>query len=163
MKITEFRSIVQKAERSPLETIAGELYKSIPKAKKEELDEAIQQILNGETPAAKKPADPVSFPKLSEEIKTFLSHVDAGYYNEPNRIVPKQKRSKWRFEVMRFINELETFSGDEAASLYLELYNRLAYGCGYYIFSSDDPFRSIGSRQGDFYPRLVAKYFSNGF
>ena len=60
MKITEFRAVVQKAERSQLETIAGELYKSIPTAKKEELDDAIQQILNGETPVAKKSADPVS-------------------------------------------------------------------------------------------------------
>lgn len=163
MKINEFRTMAQKAERAKLETIAGELYKRIPKGQKEELDEAILQILKGETPSAKKPAASVPFPELSAEIKTFLSYVDAGYYNQPNRIVPKQKRSKWRFEVMRFIKALDAVPGDEAASLYLELYKRLAYGCGYYIFPSEDPFRAIGIRQGDFYPRLAAKYFSDGF
>lgn len=163
MKINEFRVLLQKAGRSQLETIAGELYKKMPKAQKEELDEAIQQILNGETPAAKKPAVSVSIPELSAEIQTFVSHVDAGYYNAPNRIVPKQKRSKWRFEVMRFVKALDAVPGDEAAFLYLLLYDRLAYGCGYYIFPSEDPFRAIGTRQAEFYSKLVIKYFSNGF
>ena len=163
MKINEFRALIQKAERAQLEIIAGELYKRISKAQKEELDKAIQQIISGETPSAKKPAGSIPFPELSEEIKTFLAHVDAGYYYEPNRIVPKQKRSKWRFEVMRFLKALDAVPGDEAASLYLKLYKRLAYGCGYYIFPSEDPFRAIGIRQGDFYPRLAEKYFSNGF
>ena len=64
---------------------------------------------------------------------------------------------------MRFLKALDAVPGDAAASLYLELYKRLAYSCGYYIFPSEDPFRAIGTRQGEFYPRLTAKYFSNGF
>ena len=121
--------------------------------------------MSEETPAspAKKPAAAIPFDELAAEIKTFLAHVDAGYYFAPNRVVPKQKRSKWRFEMMRFLKGLEAHASEEAADLYLELYKRLAYGCGIYIFPSEDPFRAIGTRQAEFYPKLAIKYFSNGF
>ena len=168
MKIQEFREKIKMADHVKLEKIASEIYKRLPKASKEEMDSAIEQILCGETPEKTIKPVSVSFETLEKEILTFLSHVDANYYFEPNRVIPAAKRSKWRFEVMRFIKELEKVQADsghaeDAARLYLEIYNRLAYGCGYYIFRSDDPFRSIGIRQGEFYPRLAVKYFSTGF
>lgn len=69
MKINEFRVLLQKAGRSQLETIAGELYKKMSKAQKEELDEAIQQILNGETPAAKSRQFRSLFPNYPRRFK----------------------------------------------------------------------------------------------
>ena len=54
-------------------------------------------------------------------------------------------------------------NGAESAQLLRELYKRLAYGCGYYIFPSDDPFQSVGIRQPDFYDMLIRRTFAAGF
>lgn len=105
---------------------------------------------------------------MKKQINVFLEYVDNGYYYEPNRIVPKAKRSKWRFEVKNFIkmiNEIpvDSENGAESARLLRELYKRLAHGCGYYIFPSEDPFQSIGIRQPDFYDMLIRRTFATGF
>ena len=34
----------------------------------------------------------------------------------------------------------------------------LAYGCGIYIFSSDDPFASVGISQVDLYQQYVSRH-----
>ena len=168
MKIQEFRDRIQSTNRTVLEKIAADLYRRIPKKiKEEELDEAIEAMIKGEA-APKVKNTSLPFDQLEAEIRLFLSHVDANYYWEPNRVVPKAQRSKWRFTVMRFLKQLDAIpadneNADAAARLYLEIYNRLAYGCGYYIFPTEDPFRAIGRRQGDFYPVMAARYFSTGF
>lgn len=170
MKIQEFRDRLKTADRTALEKIAAELYRRIPKKTKEdELDERIDAIIKGEdAPKAPSKTPSVPFDELERDIGTFLSHVDSNYYWEPNRVVPKAQRSKWRFTVMRFLKQLDAIAVDDenaeaAARLYLEIYGRLTYGCGYYIFPTEDPFRAIGRRQGDFYPIMVARYFSTGF
>ena len=170
MKIQEFRDKMKSADRAALEKIAADLYRRLPKAlKEEELDQNIELILKGaDTTKTSRKDESITFDKLEKEIHTFLSHVDANYYWEPNRNVPKTQRSKWRFEVMRFLKQLDTIpSSDDhaeaAAKLYLEIYNRLAYGCGYYIFPTEDPFAAIRRRQSDFYSTMVTRYFSTGF
>ena len=169
MKIQEFRDKMKSADRAVLEKIAADLYRRLPKAlKEEELDTFIDQLLAGDVPPKAAKSGQIPFEQLEKEIQTFLSHVDANYYWEPNRVVPKAQRSKWRFEVMRFLKQLDAIPSDDAhaqsaAKLYLEIYNRLAYGCGNYIFPSEDPFASIRRRQGDYYPVMVARYFSTGF
>ena len=167
MKIQEFRDMAAKADRKTLEKMAAEMYKRFSKKQKEEgLDEALAAILKGETPA--KPSNAVSFDELQCQIQAFLSNADAGNYFEPNRVIPTKERSKWRFAVMRFLKQLEAVPADSenaeaAAKLYLEIYDRLCYGCGVYIFPSEDPFRSIGKCQCDFYPVLAEKTFATGF
>ena len=171
MKIQEFRDKMKSADHTALEKIAADLYRRIPKSTKEDgLDEAIEQMLKGE--AAPKPVsrknERIPFDQLKNEITVFLSHVDANYYWEPNRVVPKAQRSKWRFTVMRFLKQLDMIpandeNAEEAAHLYLEIYKRLAYGCGIYIFPTEDPFAAIQRKQSDFYPIMAARYFANGF
>ena len=170
MKIQEFRDRIKAADRTALEKIAADLYRRIPKKTKEdELDETIEAIIKGgDVPKVTSKNVAIPFPDLERDIRTFLSHVDANYYWEPNRVVPKAQRSKWRFTVMRFLKQLDAIPAEDenaeaAAHLYLEIYNRLTYGCGYYIFPTEDPFRAIGRRQGNFYSIMVAKYFSTGF
>jgi hypothetical protein len=169
MKIQEFRDKMKSADRAALEKIAADLYRRLPKAlKEEELDQNIELILKGSDAPKPSPKGAIPFDKLEKEIRTFLSNVDAKYYFEPNRVVPKAQRSKWRFEVMRFLKQLDSIPSDDAhaetaAKLYLEIYNRLAFGCGYYIFPSEDPFASILRNQSEFYSTMVARYFSTGF
>lgn len=169
MKIQEFRDKLKGADRAALEKIAAELYRKVPKAvKDQELDAAIDQLLRGETPVRRASASELPFPELKKQIDTFLERVDSGYYIGPNRVVPAAQRSKWRFEVMRFLKQLDRIPADdpnaaEAAELYLHIYQHLAYGCGICILPSEDPFRSINSRQGDLYPRLARRTFDAGF
>ena len=169
MKIQEFRDIIKRCNREDEEKIASEMYKLLPKNKKEEADPLIEDIISGRTSHKKKKANvKLDFDSLKEEINVFLDHVDNDLYLKPNRIVPKNKRSKWRFEVKNFIkliNEIpaDGENGEESTRLLRELYKRLAHGCGFYIFPSDDPFQSIGIRQPDFYEMLVKRTFATGF
>ena len=169
MKIQEFRDIIKRCNRENVEKIASEIYKLLPKNKKEEADQLIEDIISGRTLNKKQKAnEKLDFDSLKEEINVFLENVDNELYLKPNRIVPKNKRSKWRFEVKNFIkliNEIPANgeNGEESARLLRELYKRLAHGCGFYIFPSDDPFQSIGIRQPDFYEMLVKRTFAKGF
>ena len=170
MKIQEFRDKMKKCSRDDVEKIASELYKLLPKSKKEEdADPLIEDIISGKTAEKKrKTNEALDFDALKAEINEFLEHVDLELYIMPNRTVPKNKRSKWRFEVKNFVKMLDTVptdgvNGEESAKLLRELYHRLAYGCGYYIFPSDDPFQSVGIRQPEFYEMLVKRTFATGF
>ncbi len=172
MKIKDFRDKMGKADRADLEKIAAELYKAIPKTKKEkDIDSLIDDILQHKDSIQKKGkrvSPTVDFPSLKQDIETFLENVDNDYYLIPNRVVPKNKRSKWRFEVMSFVKQIESVPmdseyWDDSARLLRLLYRKLSYGCGYYIFRSDDPFNSIGIRQPDFYAKLLNRYFANGY
>lgn len=172
MKIQEFRDKMKQCKREDVEKIAAELYKLLSKSKKEEdADPMIEEIISGKTAAKaseKKKAAGMDFDELKKQINVFLEYVDSGYYYEPNRVVPKNKRSKWRFEVKNFIKMINEVpvdgeNGAESARLLREIYKRLAHECGYYIFSSEDPFQSVGIRQPDFYNMLVSRTFATGF
>lgn len=171
MKIQEFRDKMKQCKKEDVEKIAAELYKMLPKYKKEaDADPMIVEIMSGEavSVSGKKKAPVVDFDTLKHQIETFLQYVDNGYYYEPNRVVPKAKRSKWRFEVKSFIKMINEIPADgengaESARLLRGIYKRLSYGCGYYIFSSEDPFQSVGIRQPDFYDMLVRRTFAAGF
>ncbi len=172
MKIQEFRDKIKQCKKEDVEKIAAELYKMLPKSKKEsEADQLIEDIISGKaiTQASnKKKAPVIEFSGLKYQIELFLEYVDNGYYFAPNRVVPKAKRSKWRFEVKNFIKMINEIPADgehgaESALLLRGIYKRLAYGCGYYTFTSEDPFQSIGIRQPDFYSMLVSRTFASGF
>lgn len=172
MKIQEFRDKMKQCKREDIEKIAAELYTLLPKSKKEDdADPMIEEIISGKATSKaseKKKADGMNFAELKKQIDVFLEYVDNGYYYEPNRIVPKKKRSKWRFEVKNFIKMINEVpvdgeNGVESARLLRGIYKRLAHGCGYYIFSSEDPFQSVGIRQPDFYSMLVKRTFATGF
>lgn len=170
MKIQEFRDKLKRCRVEELEKIASELYKMLPKNKKEEdADPLIERIISGkEIEKKQKTAEICDFDTLKTEINTFIENVDDDLYIKPNKIVPKDKRSKWRFEVKRFVKMLNEVpvdgeNGAESARLLRELYKRLAYGCGYYIFSTDDPFRSVGITQTEFYEMLIKRTFATGF
>ena len=169
MKIQELRNKLADAPREDVEKIAAELYKLLPKAKKEfEADDVIEAVLAHKDNKPKTVKDaPVDIMTLKYEIEAFLSNVDNYYYYEPNRIVPKSKRSKWRFEVKGYVKQLDKvpLDGEDsavAAGLFRELYKRLCRGCGYYLFSSEDPFRALGITQPDFYERVISRSFALG-
>jgi hypothetical protein len=173
MKVDELRGLLKNASPEMLIKIVSELYRHVPKALKVSSDEGIdlkiKAILQGKTlgklPPASKTCD---FPVLKEEIDTFVSYANDGYYFVPNRIVPKSVRSKWRFAVMRQIKALKLISRssddyNDAVSCMIKLFKVLSRGCGEYLFSSEDPFASIGISQGDFYKMICDYVFVDNF
>ena len=121
MKVDELRTTLEKYDTATLKEIAVELYKMIPKSRKQDsvIDELLLDFTKEKDKPAKKDA-PVNFETLKAEIEQFLVYADMQYYLAPNQYVRKEQRSKWRFEVKRFIKELIKIGGEnseEAGSL----------------------------------------------
>lgn len=170
MKVQELREKLKPAEKDTLEKMVVELYKKFPKAKKEEeIDVLIKDLLAGPgEKVSKKSEKNVDFASLKGEILEFIENAYAGNYYEPNRVVPKHIRSKWRFRVKQFVKELEKISVDdqrykESAELLTKLYKMMCTGCGYYLFTSYDPFRSVGIGQQEFYRKVLVRNFGIGY
>lgn len=168
MKVQELRKLLGEAERELIEKAFLESYKHLPKNKKEELDETITDILKGREPQKAEKAEPINFESLESEIAMFVENAYAQNYFAPNRVIPKSQRPKWRFLVKNYIKELERIpvEGDSyprAVKCLEDLYGVLCYGCNYYIFSTEDPFRSVGWRQPELFHMLVKKTFSMGY
>lgn len=167
MKLDELRAALGKYDDETIKKIAVELYKMIPRAQKENnnLDEYLLNYTQEKNAPAKKDA-PVNFNELKPEIERFLDYAYMQYYFAPNKHVRKEKRSKWRFEVKRFIKDLIRIGGEnseEAGDLLVGIYNMLSYGCNYYIFSTENPFSSVGYEQTELLALVLNKIFYSGF
>lgn len=69
---------------------------------------------------------------------------------------------------MGYIKNLDTISPEQpeyarAVKLLGDLYHMLCYGCGYYIFSTDDPFRSVSWSQQALFGLWARKVFQMGY
>lgn len=98
----------------------------------------------------------------------FIENAYAQNYYAPNRIIPKSHRPKWRFLVKNFIKDLEKIPLESedypaAVKLLTDIYKLICQACNYYLFSTEDPFRSIGWEQWKLYELLTKKTFAQGF
>lgn len=67
-----------------------------------------------------------------------------------------------------YLKELEKIKADSeyyerALKLLSDLYSLICEACQYYLFSTDDPFHSIGWLQEDFYHLVATKAFEGGY
>ena len=162
MKVKELRDLLKDKDKKLITDAFVEVYKALPKSKKEELDDAIKSIVSGEGKKKATKHEDISLTDLFVEIQDFLQDAYHGYYIAPNRIVPKKERPKWRFKVKRYLKILLDVPSDhpyfsQVVILIREIYKMLSYGCGVYIFTSDDPFASIGMEQEKLYGEYVAR------
>ncbi len=154
MKITELRQKLNKMKHDEVIKLAVEFYKAVPKAKK---DNVLDDLINNPQKSTKKATTEVlDLVILEKEIVQFIEHVKDRLYINPNRTVPKQVRSKWRFKVKRWYKALTSQQLKNAdtsiqAQLLIELYQILSQGSGQYYFTSEQPFQSIGIEQKNFY------------
>ena len=161
MKVKELRNLLKDKDIKDINDAFVEVYKALPKAKKEEIDPYIISIINGEGKKKPKPEE-LSLPELFDQISFLINNAYLGNYIGPNRIIPKRDRFKWRFQVKRYLKVLLAVSAEDenfatAVNFIEEIYRMLAYGCGIYIFSSDDPFASVGISQVDLYEQYVSR------
>ena len=165
MLVNELKNEIKKYNKNDLEKIIVELYKRMPKAKKEEydIDDFIKNIDNNKV--VKKELD---FDSLQKEISYFLECVDAGLYCSPNKIISKKERSSWRFKVKRYYKELikilpNVDNGGMATFLLIELFKRLSTGSNTLLFVNWDTFKALGVSQYNYYDIIVKRVLYNGY
>lgn len=168
MKVQELRNMIKEADRELLEKAFAECYKQFTKKQKEEVDQIISNVLEGKEEKNVKKSETVDFHELEAQITEFLANAYAQNYFAPNRIIPKSQRPKWRFMVKNYIKELEKIPIEnenyaQSAKLMTDLYHLLCSACNYYLFSTDDPFRSVGWEQPDLFQLVVKKNFGLGY
>lgn len=171
MRVTELRKLIEKYSKDDLSKIIVELYKSIPKKVRDEktvdmMLEDFQRYKEAEKMKRKKVKD-VNVNDLEREIEQLLQNAYKQNYVIPNHYVSKKDRSKWRFKVKSYIKHLQQVpvagkEGKRATDLLEELYEMLCYGCGYLIFNTENPFRSVGIAQVELFDILLKRKFSTG-
>lgn len=144
MKVVELKEEIEKKGKEELTKLIVELYKIIPKNKKEDYD-VDNMIINriGENKKQGKNTN-IDIEQLSREIDCFIKLAYQQCYFVPNKYISKKERPKWRFKVKNYYKTLHGNHSPLATKAIIDLYNLLSYGCYYYIFSSNDPYRSAG-------------------
>lgn len=168
MKVQELRERLRASDRENVEKAFVESYKQLRKGQKEEIDSVLIEILEGRAVEKKKDQAVVSFEELEQQIMEFVKNAYDQNYFAPNRVIPKSQRPKWRFLVKNFIKELEKVplesdNYEKSVKLLADLYHLICDACNYYLFSTDDPFRSIGWSQPDFFQLVVKRTFAAGY
>ncbi len=170
MLISEIKELLKKYQEEDLKLIISEMYRSIPKKIREEknIDDMLTDIKAfkniGKVELQK---TPIQISELKEEILQFLDYAYKSYYFAPNNFVHKKERPKWRFKVKAYIKDLQgiTAYGEEGKTttdLLEALYKMLCYACFYYLFSTDDPFRSISIDKTDLLEIIIKRRFAYG-
>lgn len=166
MLVSELKKELEKYDNKELKSIIVELYKRIPKNKKEDynIDEFIKNIETTKTTSKKE----ITYEELKKEIIYFLSLVDNEYYAIPNKIVPKKERSSWRFKVKRYYKELNKIlpnfkDGNDATLLLIELFKRLSIGSNILLFTNWETFKAVGISQSNYYDTIIKRILYNGY
>ena len=156
MKVDELRKLLKETNNDYIKEAFVEVYKSLPKSKKEEIDQTLINLLQGKKEKKTKKEEIIDFKEYLSEINYFIECVYNHYYISPNRVISKQEHSKWRFKVKNYIKTLMNVKIDDlhynsSNEALIQIYGMLSYGCSYSIFSTDDPFASVGISQCDLY------------
>ena len=166
MLVNELKKEIEKYDKNELKKIIVELYKRIPKNKKEDysIDEFIKDIKKNNKSTKKE----VLFENLQKEIIYFLQLVDNDYYATPNKIVSKKERSAWRFKVKRYYKELNNIlpnseNGNMATILLIEIFRRLSIGSNRLLFINWETFRALGVSQAEYYDTIMKRILYNGY
>lgn len=169
MLVSELRALLKNYKEEELRLIIAEMYKLMPKKFREEnrIDTLLKEISTYmQSPKGKEKSNKVNIYALKDEIELFIDNAYKQYYLAPNNVIHKKDRSKWRFKVKAYIKDLQGVTGQEEASIASDLlqkiYKMLCYGCAYYIFNTDNPFRSVGIAQTWLLDEVIKRSFSQG-
>ena len=171
MLLSEIKEVLKKYEQNDLRLLVLEMYKAMPKKLREDKDiDALLQDLQSQLNTNKNEKTSVKqtdVMKLKVEINQFINYAYKQYYFTPNNYVRKNERPKWRFKVKAYIKDLQAVpinseNGKIATDLIENLYAMLSYACGYYIFNTEDPFRSVGIEQTELLDIVIKRKFLSG-
>lgn len=160
MKVGELRKKLAKFKKEELIRLSVELYKIVPKVKKE--DYQIDALINNPKIKSdkKKSITKLSLETIEQDVYKFIEDAKQYFYNSSNDIIAKKERSNWRFKVMRWYKELINIKRTDAdvnkqSQVLSDVYELLCQSCEYSYFSSWDSFQSIGVDQSDFYRSVI--------
>lgn len=171
MLVSELRELLKMYKEEDLRLIISEMYKAMPKKLREEKDiDALLGDVHEYLSIGKvnrKQNSQIDLKVLKPEIDQFIDYAYNQYYFAPNNFIHKKERPKWRFKVKAYIKSLQDISvegedGRTATDLLEKLYEMLCYACGYYIFNTDNPFRSVGIEQTALLDIVIKRKLSNG-
>ncbi|MEA4882814.1 MAG: hypothetical protein VB144_03960 [Clostridia bacterium] len=164
MKITELRNVIRDYSQEQLALLVTELYKAMPKAVRDEKNiDAIVQNPDAQAVRRLRPSHEGSnlcFDDVASETRTFIENASCQCYFVPNRVITKGQRPKWRFIVRRLYGSLVQLSAQPecrqpAAELVEQLYKLLCRACRVALFSTCEPFRSVGIPQTEFFSQVL--------
>lgn len=152
MKVGELREKLEKYSKKELIKIAAEFYKQLPKAKKEALQDVIENPSAKPAPVLKAG---LSLTEIKGEVEFFVQNAKDFNYSKPNQIVAKKERSKWRFLVKRLYKELNKHNRPDKdlglqAKLMMSLYEVLSQAEALSYFSTHEPFSSVQIEKEEF-------------
>ncbi len=157
MKVGELREKLAKYKKEELIKIAAEFYKQLPKAKKEALQNLIENPAAKPTPVLKVG---LTLEELKIETEAFIINAKEGNYIKPNQMVPKKDRSKWRFLVKRLHKALSKHNRPDKdlglqAQLLSGLYGVLCQAESLSYFTTPYPFSSVGISKDKFFESIL--------
>ena len=93
MLVKELRNAISKYTNEEKDNIIVELYKRIPKAKKEDydIDNFILNIKNKEKNKTSKKQENLSIEDFKKQVNFFISCANQNLYVAPNRVIPKSE------------------------------------------------------------------------
>lgn len=166
MTVKEIKDSLRNYNTDDLYKIIVELYKRIPKKKKEEynIDKLITNYYE-ETKKVKEEKN-LGFEDLVKEIEYFIDCAKNDLYCSNNNVISKKERTQWRFKPMKYYKELikidnNTYKGKTATDLLFQLYSLLSHGAVYLTFSNWDTFRAIQISQTDFLKTVLERKFEH--
>ena len=150
MKAEEIRNYLKTWKQDDVLKLYTQTYRRLPKHVKEEIDEMIKDGPASDKPKQTKPKkSAINFEELEREVNAFIENAMAGYYYYRNSVVPKKKRSAWRFEVKGYLKDLMSIPADseyydQSNILLCRLYAVLGRATAFYTLASQDPFHVLG-------------------
>ena len=167
MLVSDLKKEIKKYSSDEKDKIIIELYKRIPKSKKEDYD-IDSYILNINNKVIKKQEDNLSIDELEGQINFFVDCAYKELYYVPNKIIPKSERSKWRFKVKKWVKDLikidpTTDEGIRATNLLRLIFRMLSHSTNYLLFSNFETFRAIQIPQYEFLNMIIMRKLVNGY
>ncbi len=171
MLVSEVRELLKRYKEEDLRLLISEIYKAIPKKLREDKDiDALLQDVHAYMRIGKvesRQDKQIFVNDLKQKIDLFIDHAYKQYYFAPNSFIHKKERPKWRFIVKAFIKDLQDISivsaeGNIATDLLKKLYEMLSYACSYYIFNTENPFRSVGIEQTVLLDTVIMRKLGSG-
>lgn len=168
MKADELKTCLKQYSKEDLIKLYSRTYRMVPKTKREE--ELDPLIKDGKTaPDRTKPlVKELNYNDLDDEIASFIIEAKQGLYAHRNRGISEKKRRNWRFALKRYYTQLSEVSKDNeyyerSIQRLFELFEVLCMGCGYVLFTSDDPFETSGVHQIVFADTLARKVYESTY
>lgn len=166
MKVDELRAKIKNKTREQLMFLLAEMYKAIPKSVREAkyIDALIERADSSDSSDIGKQPEVSKNIVNIDEVLTFISNAQNQYYCIPNKVVSKSERPKWRFKVAAWYKNIVAAIektpqiANDYAPLLEQLYNLMCKAEAYSIFSTFEPFRSIGIDRDKF---LESVLYSN--